>query len=167
MESQRQVSVFPKKTSRFAILGLRVLTTILLVVPLAILVSNVLSVDRDQKYHFYDFVPYRYMAASIVIGIAYSIFQTGVAVVRLRRENHRNMLLDFYGDKVISTLLATGSVAGFVMTAQLQKQWGEAVSDYYHKYFKRSHAADGLVFLAFVCTFVLSVLSSYALPKKF
>lgn len=59
MESQRQVSVLPQKTSRFAILGLRVLTTILLVVPLAILVSNVLSVDRDQKYHFYDFVPYR------------------------------------------------------------------------------------------------------------
>lgn len=59
MESQRQVSVLPKKTSRFAILGLRVLTTILLVVPFVIIVSNVLSDRRDKKYHFYDFVPYR------------------------------------------------------------------------------------------------------------
>ncbi|KAM1182909.1 hypothetical protein ACFX19_001346 [Malus domestica] len=168
MESQTPAPAIPSvRASQFVILGLRVPTSIFLVVSLAILLSNVLSGDQDHKIHFYDYVPYRYMAAAIVIGIAYSVFQTVVAVIRIRRENHRSMLLDFYGDKVISNVVATGAVAGFVMTAQLQKQWGDIVKiDIVHKYIKRSHAADGLVFLAFICTFILSVLSSYALPKK-
>ncbi|XP_009345438.1 CASP-like protein 4D1 [Pyrus x bretschneideri] len=168
MESQTPApALLSVRASQFVILGLRVLTSIFLVVSLAILLSNVLSGDRDHKVHFYDFVPYRYMAAAIVIGIAYSLFQTAVTVIRIRRENHRSILLDFYGDKVISNVVATGAVAGFVMTAQVQKDWSELVGiDAYDKYIKRSHAADGLVLLAFVCTFMLSVLSSYALPKK-
>lgn len=40
------------------------------------------------------------MAAAVAIGLAYSILQTVTAVVRLKKHNQGNILLDFYGDKV-------------------------------------------------------------------
>lgn len=159
------------------------------------------------------------MAAAVAIGLAYSILQTVTAVVRLKKHNQGNILLDFYGDKVhikrapthkhtnncfiyvsrnyillyliknvtislfcflfrmsnnqssylgqvVSTIIATGAVAGFAMTGELQRDIGKDWSEYYNKYFRMSHAADGLAFLGFVCAFISSVVSSYALPKR-
>lgn len=66
--------------------------------------------------------------------------------------------------------LATGSVAGFVMTGELQREAykiSEENGDHFHKYFKMGYAADGFVFLGFICAIVLSELSTYAIPKKF
>lgn len=40
------------------------------------------------------------MAAAVAIGLAYSILQTVTAVVRLKKHDQGNILLDFYGDKV-------------------------------------------------------------------
>lgn len=52
------------------------------------------------------------------------------------------------------------------MTGELQRDIGKDWSDYYNKYFRMSQAADGLAFLGFVCAFISSVVSSYALPKR-
>lgn len=71
-----------------------------------------------------------------------------------------------YLGQVVSTIIATGAVAGFAMTGELQRDIGKDWSEYYNKYFRMSYAADGLAFLGFVCAFISSVVSSYALPKR-
>ncbi|KAL6123721.1 hypothetical protein ACLB2K_076240 [Fragaria x ananassa] len=169
METHTPV-VLPTRSSKYANIGLRVLTSGFLFMSLVILVTNVKSDYTGLKttLHFYDRVGYRYMAAAVVIGLAYSIMQTVTAVIRVNKYiTQGNILLDFYGDKVVSTIIATGAVAGFAMTVELQRDAGKGWTEYYHKYFGMSHAANGLAFLGFVCAFISSVVSSYALPKKF
>ncbi|PRQ59112.1 hypothetical protein RchiOBHm_Chr1g0366591 [Rosa chinensis] len=167
METHTQVVLSPR-SSKYANIELRVLTATLFFMSLVILVTNVRSnyLYTKKTLHFYDRVRYRYMAAAVVIGLAYSILQTVIAVIRIKKYGQGNILLDFYGDKVVSTIIATGAVAGFAMTGELQRVIGKDWSDYYYKYFRMSHAANGLAFLGFVCAFISSVISSCALPKR-
>ncbi|XP_050386150.1 CASP-like protein 4D1 [Argentina anserina] len=152
------------QSSKYVNIELRVFTAAFLFMSLVIHVTNVRSnfVSTNKTLHVCDLVGYRYMAAAVVIGLAYSILQTVIAVIRIKG----NILLDFYGDKVVSTIIATGAVAGFVMTGELQKYIGKDWTDCYHTYFIMSHAADGLAFLGFVGAFISSIISSYALPNR-
>ena len=59
----------------------------------------------------------------------------------------------------MSFMLATAAGAGFGATNDL-KHYFELGN-----FFDKAFASTSLVFLAFICTAVLSVLSSYALPK--
>ncbi|KAK7831254.1 casp-like protein 4d1 [Quercus suber] len=72
-------------------------------------------------------------------------------------------LLDFYGDKVISYLLATGAAAGFGVTVDLKETFGLFID---RSFYEKAYASASLLLLAFVCTAILSVISSYAVPKK-
>lgn len=47
------------------------------------------------------------MAGAVAIGLAYSILQAVTAVVRLKKHDQGNILLDFYGDKVHINLAPT------------------------------------------------------------
>ncbi|KAM5556338.1 CASP-like protein 4D1 [Rosa sericea] len=165
-------AVFTPRLLKISAIGLRILTTIFLFLSLIILITKVNAdgAAKDDTVHFYDLVGYRYMTATIILGGAYSIWQTVTTVIRLKKGYEGNLVLDYYGDKVMSIALATGSVAGFVMTGELQREAykvNKSTGDYFHGYFKMGYAADGFVFLGFICALILSELSSYALPKRF
>ncbi|XP_048326697.2 CASP-like protein 4D1 [Ziziphus jujuba] len=169
-EERQMESIVSSRGWRIAALVLRVLTILLLLVSFVILLTNVLKVTytdgRTKSFHFYDVVGFKYMVATIFLGLAYSILQTIFAIGRIKNENYDGRLLfDFYGDKVISNLLATGAAAGFIATRERQESFGEA-GKYYQKHFNRSYASACILLLAFVCTLILSVISSYALPKR-
>lgn len=65
----------------------------------------------------------------------------------------------------MSNFLASGAVAGFVAAAQYLKWWEDSNGPKELGFINRSYLASGLVIFAFVCSFVLSVLSSYALGR--
>jgi hypothetical protein len=66
--------------------------------------------------------------------------------------------------QVVSYHLATGSAAGFGASLDLKKYMERK----YHMggFFNMGYASALLLFLAFLCTVILSIMYSYALPKK-
>ncbi|XP_018810681.1 CASP-like protein 4D1 [Juglans regia] len=162
-------------TSRVVLLILRVFSFVLLLISLIVLAVNSGTMESDVgtlKIHFNDVYAYRYMLAAIVIGFAYSLMQLAFSVFRLLMANgclggDCGVLLDFYGDKVVSYVLATGAAAGFGVTTDLKRVFEIAGLDFGDKFYQMANASASLLFLAFVCTAICSVLSSYALPKKF
>ncbi|KAK1571017.1 hypothetical protein Q3G72_010579 [Acer saccharum] len=72
---------------------------------------------------------------------------------------------DFFGDKIVSYLLATGAAAGFGATKDMKSVFQGVLGDT-DKFFNKGYASASLLLIAFVCTAMLSVFSSYALPKR-
>ncbi|KAJ1443163.1 plant integral membrane protein [Sesbania bispinosa] len=71
-------------------------------------------------------------------------------------------LLDFFGDKIISYLLLSGSAAGFGASEDLQRiTYGSLKS-----FFGKANASASLLLIGFLITAIASTLSSFALPNK-
>lgn len=70
--------------------------------------------------------------------------------------------------QVLSKLLVSGAVAGFLGSSELVKAWEEygVNREDINSFTNKTYAANGLVLLSFVFSFVLSVLSSYALARN-
>ncbi|KAF5453542.1 hypothetical protein F2P56_028439 [Juglans regia] len=104
------------------------------------------------------------MVGTIGIGIAYTIMQTiAFVVLRIITDKDTWVLVDFYGDKVISYLLATGAAAGLGATSDLDNI--ASPDSGLGGFFGMGYASATILFLAFVCTGILSIMSSFALPK--
>ncbi|KAL5569090.1 hypothetical protein UlMin_025665 [Ulmus minor] len=153
---------------RIANLILRVFTLVLLIIALIVLAINSKTLDlitgEEVELRFQDIYAYRYMLSAIVIGTAYTLLQLAFSIYHIINNAKDNvyLLFDFYGDKIISYLLATGAAAGFGLT----KDMNEAIDiSELEDFYAKGYASASLLLLAFVCTAVLSVLSSYALPK--
>ncbi|KAJ4719865.1 CASP-like protein [Melia azedarach] len=73
---------------------------------------------------------------------------------------------EFYGDKIASYLLATGAAAGFAVTSELKRSGEEGIPDDVDKFLNKGYGSAAVVLIGFVCTALLSVFSSYALPRK-
>ncbi|KAJ9160108.1 hypothetical protein P3X46_025539 [Hevea brasiliensis] len=118
----------PSMASRMSALVLRVLTFIFLLASLIILTTNTATLEVDLvevKVHFKDVYAYRYMVAAIVIGFAYTILQMAFTLYHVATGNRAmsddgSLVFDFYGDKVISYVLATGAAAGFGVTKDMK-----------------------------------------------
>ncbi|KAM6582554.1 hypothetical protein CsatB_009556 [Cannabis sativa] len=148
--------------SKVASLVLRILTIVLLLISLIVLTTTSKTVETDSgdvRLRFNDIIAYRYVLFTMVIGVAYSLLQLAFTIFSVISGSEGNLIFDFYGDKIISYVLATGAGAGFGVTNDM-KQLLELGN-----FFEKSYASISLLFLAFICTAVLSVLSSYALPK--
>lgn len=63
-----------------------------------------------------------------------------------------------------SILLILGSIAGYSSTKEYQKWLADSASAY-DNYFHKSYAAASLFLLAFLCTFISSVIYSHALSN--
>ncbi|KAL7253143.1 hypothetical protein ACSBR1_007631 [Camellia fascicularis] len=151
---------------------LRVLTFVFLLISLIILTTNTatLSISFSTfKIRFNDVYAYRYMLATIVIGIAYTLLQTVFTIYQLSTGNRlggdRLFQFDFYADKVMSYILATGAAAGFGATIDLKSVF-EGTSSSFDQFFNKGKAAASLLLLGFLCAAVLSIFSSLALPKR-
>ncbi|KAK6249860.1 hypothetical protein SCA6_003865 [Theobroma cacao] len=75
---------------------------------------------------------------------------------------------DFYGDKVMAFLLATGVGAGFLVTVELKEFLGDLFNEFgadlkdspFESFFNKGYLAVSLLAGAFLCMAVLSVFSS-------
>ncbi|EEF31519.1 CASP-like protein 4D1 [Ricinus communis] len=162
----------PSLASRMAALILRILTFIFLIASLVILTTNTATLELDLvevKVHFKDVYAYRYMLATIVIGLAYTVLQIAFTLYYVATGNRMmsgdgNLAFDFFGDKVISYILVTGAAAGFASTKDIKPVFSG--SGDFDAFINKGYASASLLLIGFVCTAVLSVFSSYALPKQ-
>ncbi|BFG22671.1 hypothetical protein CerSpe_089450 [Prunus speciosa] len=95
-------------SSRLASLILRIITFILLLISLIVLGTNTMEINQS-KLRFQDIYAYRYMLSTIVIGTAYSLLQLALSIQNVVSGQDGVLLLNFFGDKLISNLLATGT----------------------------------------------------------
>ncbi|XP_034915828.1 CASP-like protein 4D1 [Populus alba] len=158
----------PSMASRMTALFVRVLTFAFLMVSLVILTTNTESIV-EIKVRFKDMYSYRYMLAAIAFGLAYTILQIALTLNHIVKGNGAqtsgdgNLVFDFYGDKVVSYILATGAAAAFGATKDMKPIFAGLGGD---KFFNKGYASASLLLLGFVCTAISSVFSSHALPKK-
>ncbi|KAK4284154.1 hypothetical protein QN277_001023 [Acacia crassicarpa] len=161
--------------SRTALLVLRVLTFVFLLIALILISidkeSEVLENGDRLKIKFTDLQTYRYVIASIVIGFAYNLFQMVLSIFNVVSGKRLingdfSYQLDFFGDKIISYILATGAAAGFGATLDVHSAFSDFIGLPFDRFFNNAKASASLLFAAFLFTAVASVYTSYALPKK-
>ncbi|XP_040957964.1 CASP-like protein 4D1 [Gossypium hirsutum] len=158
-------------------LVLKILMLVLLLASLVVLATDTATLSLsfyttfvESKIHFDDVYTYRYVLASIIMGLVYSVLQTALSLYHIATGKRLIIgdgafLVDFYGDKVISYVLATGSAAGFGATKDLKALADVTNVDDLDDYFDKAYASASLLLFAFICAAILSVFSSYALPK--
>ncbi|KAL3523805.1 hypothetical protein ACH5RR_016639 [Cinchona calisaya] len=155
-------------------LVVRLLTFVFLLISLIIITTDTVTYDDgfglELEAKFNDFYAYRYMLSSIVIGFTYTLVQIAFTIFQVSTGNRvggdTNMAmfhLDFYGDKVISYMLATGAAAGFGLTVDLNRF---ARNDLDTDFLDKAIAASSLLLVGFLFSAVSSVVSSLALRKK-
>ncbi|XP_062089497.1 CASP-like protein 4D1 [Humulus lupulus] len=160
--------VLMSTVTRIVSLGLWFFTFILLLVALIILATNSKTIDDVSiTLNVQKIYAYRYMLSVIVFGMIYSLWRLGFSFYLLLNKAKGYFLIDFYGDKIISYLLATGTAAGFAVTKDLNALFNqEFEDDEVDEFCSKGYASASLVLVAFVCTAILSVMSSYALAAN-
>ncbi|PON32043.1 CASP-like protein 4D [Trema orientale] len=158
-----------------ATIVLRVITIALLSASFTILNDDVLGTkyyhtdDRNKTLQFRDTAGYQYMVATIFLGIGHSVVQIVLAIYLLMRKNkdaNKLLLFQFYGDKVISYLLVSGAIGGYIATDDKGEFFGKTNHDQIDSNLNKSYTSATLLLLGFICTAVSSVVSSYTLPKR-
>ncbi|KAL3837777.1 hypothetical protein ACJIZ3_022368 [Penstemon smallii] len=156
----------------------RVLTFTCLLISVIIIATNkatsIIDINlatntaTSVEMKFSDFYAYRYMLASGVIGMAYTVLQIAFTIFYVSSGNRFGgdglTLLEFYGDKVLSYLLATGAAACFGLTVDLNRlpeNDSEAQG-----FLNKANAAASLLFIGFIFSAISSVFSSLSLPKR-
>ncbi|ESQ52633.1 hypothetical protein EUTSA_v10017310mg [Eutrema salsugineum] len=164
----------PPISFRVVVLFLRVLTAVFLLITVIILSTNSITIQsqgNSLKFHFKDVYAYRYMFSAAIIGLVYAVIQLFFTISELatRIKNPFNYQLDFYGDKIMSYLVATGSAAGFGVSKDLKDAIIALVAldstNPVDKFFSRGYASASMLLFAFFCLAVLSVFSSHAIAK--
>ncbi|XP_027104460.1 CASP-like protein PIMP1 [Coffea arabica] len=150
----------------------RILTFVCLLISVIILITNTYTQSSDfgdVKTKFTDFRAYRYLLGAIVIGLAYTLFQTALTIFLVSTGNRIGgdgmLQLDFYGDKVISYVLATGAAASFGMTQDLKTLVDRSDSGV-DKFLSKADAATSLCLLGFLFAAISSIFSAFSLPKR-
>ncbi|CAN8244583.1 unnamed protein product [Cochlearia groenlandica] len=157
--------------SHVVILLLRVLTAVFLVITVIVLSTNTVTIG-SVKFHFNDVYAYRYMLGAAIVGLLYAAVQLFFTISQYASGTTYpfNYQLDFYGDKVISYLVATGSAAGFGVTKDLKDLFIAFVAldstDPVDEFFSKGYASASLLLFAFLCLALLSVFSSHAIAKR-
>ncbi|KAF3642258.1 putative protein NRDE2 -like protein [Capsicum annuum] len=139
-----------------SILALRILILLLCAASLAIIVITMLR--GSIKSEFRGIKSYRYVVAAASGGILYSLIQLPFAMYYAIKEKRliRGKFLptfDFYGDKVIAFLLASGVGLGFGVSFEFKDiKSGETI--------ERGYIASGLLMGGFITMALLTILTS-------
>ncbi|XP_010509003.1 PREDICTED: CASP-like protein 4D1 [Camelina sativa] len=165
----------PSVTLRTVLLLFRVLTAAFLVITVVLISTNTVTLEISRtsiKLRFNDVYAFRYMLSAAVIGLLYALVQLFLQITQFATGTTHplNYQFNFYGDKIISYLLATGSAAGFGVSKDLKDTYLAFIvfdsTDPVDEFFSKGYAAASLLLLAFVSLAVLSVFSSLALSKQ-
>ncbi|TKY64870.1 CASP protein 4D1 [Spatholobus suberectus] len=143
------------------LLFLRVLTFVFLLIALIFIAKDTLG----HKIGFNGVYVYRYMISTIVIGFVYNLLQMAFSIFTMvsgKRvlSSDGGYLFDFFGDKIISYLLLSGSAAGFGFTIEMSR--GAPSNSFTEK----ANASASLLLIGFLFTALASIFTSFALPKK-
>ncbi|KAL2541741.1 CASP-like protein 4D1 [Abeliophyllum distichum] len=162
----------PTTVPPLAVLVVRILTFICLLISVIIIVTNTVTISNgisEVKIKFNDFYAYRYMLSTAVLGIAYTLVQSAFTIFRVSTGNRiggdASAQIDFYGDKLISYVLATGAAAGFGLSVDSNRGNGSESSDT-KDFFDKANAAASLLLIGFLLSAISSVISSVSLPKS-
>ncbi|XVF09375.1 hypothetical protein REPUB_Repub07fG0087300 [Reevesia pubescens] len=125
------------------------------------------------KITFKNIIAYRYVLATAVVAAAYCLLQLPFAIYYAWTEKRliRGDFLpsfDFYGDKAVAFLLASGVGAGFLVIVELKEFLGDLFKEFgadlkdspFEGFFNKGYLAASLLAGAFLCMAVLSILSS-------
>ncbi|KZV46415.1 hypothetical protein F511_23621 [Dorcoceras hygrometricum] len=163
---------------------MRLITLASLIVSLSVMASNSEEISSRTTIHFNDLYSYRYVVATCVIGIVYTLQQLSLAIYEVgsgKKIPYPQFLLifAFIGDKVILCLLATGAGAGFGATLDLKSKIDElddaleaagfgvpSLRAKLDDFLNRAYIPAIFLMFAFLTCAVSSVLSSLALTKK-
>ncbi|CDO98631.1 unnamed protein product [Coffea canephora] len=164
-----------------SVLVLRVITLLALAASVVLLVLNNCKLSDGAKIFFADLHAYWYAVAVAGVGFIYTLIQLPFAVYHVSTEKRwiRNGCLpefDFYGDKVISFLLASGVGVGFGVTFELKRYFdvvsvvavalGANAAEVDEERSKASHFLDreniatGILLVGFVTMAITSILTS-------
>nr|GMD35679.1 CASP-like protein 4D1 [Ipomoea batatas] len=169
----------------YSILLLRIFTLMLLAASIALTITNNFKA-AGTKVKFSDVKSYRYILAMGAAGALYTLIQLPFAMYHAVKEKRmiRGKFLpnfDFYGDKVISFLLASGVGVGFSTSVELKDTIGSFVDSFefllakdnlisfdgieefrreLNKFFDREMIATGILAGGFATMAILSILSS-------
>ncbi|KAK2359872.1 CASP protein 4D1 [Trifolium repens] len=161
--------------SRTILLLMRVLTFVFLLIALILIVLTKETIDPDDydetKIKFQDVHAYRYMISTIVIGFIYNLLQMALSIFNVASGNRVlngdiGYKFDFYGDKIISYFLLSGSAAGFGVSEDLQRFSDEILELPLISFFGKANASASLLLFGFIATAIASIFTSFALPKK-
>ncbi|XP_045797320.1 CASP-like protein 4D1 [Trifolium pratense] len=165
--------------SRTVLLLMRVLTFVFLLVALILIVLTKETLDDDDDVYdndkpeikFQDIHAYRYMISTIVIGFVYNLLQMALSIFTVATGNRvlngdGGYKFDFYGDKIISYFLISGSAAGFGASEDLQRLSDELFELPLISFFGNANASASLLLLGFIATAIASVFTSFTLSKK-
>ncbi|RDX81413.1 hypothetical protein CR513_37917, partial [Mucuna pruriens] len=159
-------STHSTSTPSITLLLLRVLTFVFLLIALIIIATNkLINYYTMNKIDFSDVYAYRYMLSTIVLGFAYTLLQMAFAIFTTISGNRvlsgdGGYLFDFFGDKIISYLLISGSAAGFGFTVDMSRN---APSN---RFTEKANASASLLLIGFLFTSIASIFTSFALPKR-
>ncbi|CAL9236192.1 unnamed protein product [Arabidopsis halleri] len=165
----------PSVTLRTVLLLLRVLTAAFLVITVVLISTNTVTLEglrTSIKMHFNDVYAYRYMMSAAAIGLLYAVVQLFLTISQFATgiTHPLSYQFNFYGDKIISYILATGSAAGFGVSKDLKDTYLALIelesTDPVDRFFSKGYASASLLLFAFVSLAVLSVFSSLALSKR-
>ncbi|EXC04502.1 hypothetical protein L484_001667 [Morus notabilis] len=104
---------------------------------------------------------FRYMAVVIVLGIAYGLLQFAFSIRKAASGAEGNFCLIFM---IMSYMLASGAAAGLAVTVNYQNNFDSL--KVFSEFYEKAYASSSILLLAFVLAAALSVISTYALPKK-
>ncbi|CAI9113257.1 OLC1v1013830C1 [Oldenlandia corymbosa var. corymbosa] len=175
-----------------SVLALRVVTLLLLAASVVVMVLNKVKFSDGSKFSFSDLHAYRYEVAVVGVGFVYTLIQLPFAIFHAatgKRWIKGSFLpeLDFYGDKVVSWILATGVGVGFGITFEVKRfldqfftafeQVGGAADggnqelketeSKTSKFFDRADIATGILLVGFAIMAITSVLTSLKKRSKY
>ncbi|KGN51297.1 CASP-like protein 4D1 [Cucumis sativus] len=159
------------KGLRIASVILRILTFIFIFISLLIVATNTKTVYKytvnEHKVKFSDVNSYRYVVAATVIGGALCLLQIAFNIYHLVTKAEGTPLFYMFSDQLLTYLLLSAASAGLGSGIDLRANIKVLVDgDDYSSFFDKGNAGSAILFLAFICSAIVSVLSSLALIKK-
>ncbi|KAL0540927.1 hypothetical protein IC582_020952 [Cucumis melo] len=159
------------KGLRIASLILRILTFIFIFISLLIVATNSKTAfkgtELEKKVDFSDFNSYRYLIAVTVIGGALSLLQIAFNIYHLVTKGEGTPLFYVFSDQLLAYLLLSAASAGLGAGIDLRVNVKLLLEDdYYNSFFDKGNAGSAILLLAFICSAIVSVLSSLALIRK-
>ncbi|XP_019151106.1 PREDICTED: CASP-like protein PIMP1 [Ipomoea nil] len=179
--------------SPVVVLVVRILTFVCLLASLILITTDSVTLPPNgNKIKFNKIYPYRYLVATLILGLAYTLLQTAFAISQActgkRVGGERSCVFDFFADNVVSYLVASGAAACFGVTQELKKRNTveklyadlgsklhmsdtdklnvQQILDDMDKFINRGNVAARVCLIGFVFAATSSVFSSYALPKR-
>ncbi|KAM5570315.1 CASP-like protein 4D1 [Rosa sericea] len=162
------------------VLVFRILTLAACVASGLVLVLDKFKDEDGDKLHFYDIITFRYVLSAAAIGATYSLLQLpfNIYYACTNKRLIRNRCMpefDFYSDKVVTLVLASGVGAGFAAGFELKKFFklllqvaSLGIDDNnfdqelakFNDFFEKAIISSGILLVGAVCMAVVSILTS-------